>query len=143
MSEIRRKVEPNDLCRICGAKATGCHYGIITCGGCNFFFRRAIVRKIQFICQRSEDCKIDDISPKCKFCRLKKCYAMGMSRGIVGSRNKKYAAVSAALEKQSSEQSSSKPVHNQEYNEKIRDSFSLPVKRKPDQSTETFTGCCF
>ena len=31
-------------CKICPAEADGFHYGAITCGGCNFFFRRSILQ---------------------------------------------------------------------------------------------------
>ena len=31
-------------CKICPAEADGLHYGVVTCGGCNFFFRRSILQ---------------------------------------------------------------------------------------------------
>eukprot|EP00062_Callorhinchus_milii_P001902 gi/632937543/ref/XP_007900077.1/ PREDICTED: progesterone receptor isoform X2 [Callorhinchus milii] len=36
------------LCLICGDEASGCHYGVLTCGSCKVFFKRAVeARKLR------------------------------------------------------------------------------------------------
>uniref|UniRef100_A0A8D8Q4L7 Ecdysone-induced protein 75B, isoform B n=1 Tax=Cacopsylla melanoneura TaxID=428564 RepID=A0A8D8Q4L7_9HEMI len=70
------------LCRVCGDKASGFHYGVHSCEGCKGFFRRSIQQKIQYRpCTKNQQCAILRINRnRCQYCRLKKCIAVGMSR---------------------------------------------------------------
>ncbi|RWS12475.1 Nuclear hormone receptor E75-like protein [Dinothrombium tinctorium] len=70
------------LCRVCGDKASGFHYGVHSCEGCKGFFRRSIQQKIQYRpCTKNQQCSILRINRnRCQYCRLKKCIAVGMSR---------------------------------------------------------------
>uniref|UniRef100_H2YGS4 Nuclear receptor domain-containing protein n=1 Tax=Ciona savignyi TaxID=51511 RepID=H2YGS4_CIOSA len=43
-------------CLICGDRATGLHYGIISCEGCKGFFKRSICNKRVYRCTRSKNC---------------------------------------------------------------------------------------
>ncbi|CAG2161708.1 unnamed protein product [Oppiella nova] len=66
------------MCLICGDKAGGTHFGVITCESCKAFFRRnAIIKAEQFKCYLGGNC---DTSVKnrinCKKCRLDKCFAV-------------------------------------------------------------------
>lgn len=33
---------PPKLCLVCSDEASGCHYGVLTCGSCKVFFKRAV-----------------------------------------------------------------------------------------------------
>ncbi|KAG1714322.1 Ecdysone-induced protein 75B, isoforms C/D [Nymphon striatum] len=70
------------LCRVCGDKASGFHYGVHSCEGCKGFFRRSIQHKIQYRpCAKGQQCEIMRINRnRCQYCRLKKCISVGMSR---------------------------------------------------------------
>uniref|UniRef100_A0A0A1X065 Ecdysone-induced protein 75B, isoforms C/D n=1 Tax=Zeugodacus cucurbitae TaxID=28588 RepID=A0A0A1X065_ZEUCU len=75
------------LCRVCGDKASGFHYGVHSCEGCKGFFRRSIQQKIQYRpCTKNQQCSILRINRnRCQYCRLKKCIAVGMSRDDIYS----------------------------------------------------------
>lgn len=41
---------PQKICLICGDEASGCHYGVLTCGSCKVFFKRAMEGTISYHC---------------------------------------------------------------------------------------------
>ena len=46
------------------------------------FFRRALIHKQEYKCMKNDDCEIIDKKlGNCSACRLKKCFALGMSKG--------------------------------------------------------------
>ena len=68
-------------CKVCGDEASGFHYGVDSCEGCKGFFRRCITQGMNHQCSNSQQCDITPFSRNsCQFCRLKKCFAVGMSR---------------------------------------------------------------
>ena len=68
-------------CRVCGDEASGFHYGVDSCEGCKGFFRRCITQGMNHQCTNQQQCEITPFSRNsCQFCRLKKCFAVGMSR---------------------------------------------------------------
>ncbi|XP_076446100.1 uncharacterized protein LOC143283717 [Babylonia areolata] len=73
------------LCRVCGDKASGFHYGVFSCEGCKGFFRRTIRQKITYKpCDNPKGCLIMRISRnRCQYCRLQKCMTVGMSHEAV------------------------------------------------------------
>ena len=71
-----------ELCLVCGDRASGYHYNALACEGCKGFFRRSITKGSNYTCKYGDNCEIDMyMRRKCQECRLKKCYAMGMSPG--------------------------------------------------------------
>ncbi|KAJ0003949.1 hypothetical protein NQD34_010163 [Periophthalmus magnuspinnatus] len=82
------------ICLVCSDEASGCHYGVVTCGSCKVFFKRAVEGKRLFVCQHNylcagrNDCIIDKIRRKnCPACRFRKCLQAGMN--LEARKNKK------------------------------------------------------
>uniref|UniRef100_A0A1I8AK89 EcRH n=1 Tax=Steinernema glaseri TaxID=37863 RepID=A0A1I8AK89_9BILA len=72
-------VQNEELCLVCGDKASGYHYNALTCEGCKGFFRRSITRKAVYYCKYGQRCDIDMyMRRKCQHCRLEKCMRIGM-----------------------------------------------------------------
>jgi len=68
-----------ELCLVCGDRASGYHYNALACEGCKGFFRRSITKGSNYSCKYGDHCEIDMyMRRKCQECRLKKCYAVGM-----------------------------------------------------------------
>ncbi|NP_001028892.1 nuclear receptor subfamily 6 group A member 1-B [Danio rerio] len=92
-------------CLICGDRASGLHYGIISCEGCKGFFKRSICNKRIYRCNRDKNCQMSRKQRnRCQYCRLQKCLQMGMNRkairedGMPGGRNKMIGPVHISLE---------------------------------------------
>ncbi|MCP9266391.1 Nuclear receptor nhr-7B [Dirofilaria immitis] len=72
------------LCKVCGDKSSGFHYGVTACEGCKGFFRRSIQKQMEYRCLRDGKCHIHRLNRnRCQFCRFRKCLAVGMSRDSV------------------------------------------------------------
>ncbi|CAI4230231.1 unnamed protein product [Auanema sp. JU1783] len=72
------------ICAICGDKATGKHYGAVSCDGCKGFFRRTIRKRHNYVCRFNHDCVVDkDKRNTCRKCRLDKCFRRGMRKEAV------------------------------------------------------------
>uniref|UniRef100_UPI00358DF583 bile acid receptor-like isoform X2 n=1 Tax=Myxine glutinosa TaxID=7769 RepID=UPI00358DF583 len=68
-----------DLCLVCGDKASGYHYNALTCEGCKGFFRRSITKRAVYTCKSVGACEMDMyMRRKCQHCRLRKCHQVGM-----------------------------------------------------------------
>jgi len=73
-----------ELCLVCGDKASGYHYNALACEGCKGFFRRSITRSATYNCKYGTNCEMDMyMRRKCQACRLTKCYAVGMKAECV------------------------------------------------------------
>ncbi|XP_057657601.1 hormone receptor 4 isoform X3 [Diorhabda carinulata] len=67
------------ICMICEDKATGLHYGIITCEGCKGFFKRTVQNRRVYTCVADGNCEITKAQRnRCQYCRFKKCIEQGM-----------------------------------------------------------------
>ncbi|XP_060891034.1 bile acid receptor isoform X2 [Labrus mixtus] len=78
MSQAGR-VKGEELCVVCGDKASGYHYNALTCEGCKGFFRRSITKNAVYKCKSGGTCEMDMyMRRKCQECRLRKCKEMGM-----------------------------------------------------------------
>ena len=79
--------KPSDLiCLVCGAPAIGFNFAVITCMCCKAFFRRNALFGLQaYQCRYStENCSIDIRTRRdCSYCRLKKCFSVGMKKELI------------------------------------------------------------
>ncbi|KAM7383773.1 hypothetical protein PAMA_011230 [Pampus argenteus] len=78
-------------CFVCQDKSSGYHYGVSACEGCKGFFRRSIQKNMVYTCHRDKNCIINKVTRnRCQYCRLQKCFSVGMSKESVrNDRNKK------------------------------------------------------
>ncbi|XP_061812449.1 retinoic acid receptor beta-like isoform X1 [Nerophis lumbriciformis] len=71
-------------CFVCQDKSSGYHYGVSACEGCKGFFRRSVQKKMAYTCHRDEKCVINKVTRnRCQYCRLQRCFAVGMSKESV------------------------------------------------------------
>uniref|UniRef100_A0A914ZX65 NR LBD domain-containing protein n=2 Tax=Parascaris univalens TaxID=6257 RepID=A0A914ZX65_PARUN len=71
-------------CTICGDRATGKHYGAISCDGCKGFFRRTVRKRHAYVCRFEHACVVDkDHRNTCRRCRFDQCLRSGMKREAV------------------------------------------------------------
>ncbi|GIX77782.1 nuclear receptor subfamily 2 group C member 1-A, partial [Caerostris extrusa] len=79
----------NELCVVCGDKASGRHYGAVSCEGCKGFFKRSIRKQLGYACRGNRDCEVTKHHRnRCQYCRLQKCLSMGMRADSVQSERK-------------------------------------------------------
>ncbi|XP_056586328.1 glucocorticoid receptor-like isoform X2 [Triplophysa dalaica] len=91
-SSMSGSVKPSSnshkICLVCSDEASGCHYGVLTCGSCKVFFKRAVEGQHNYLCAGRNDCIIDKIRRKnCPACRFRKCLQAGMN--LEARKNKK------------------------------------------------------
>ncbi|XP_017777690.1 PREDICTED: nuclear receptor subfamily 2 group E member 1-like [Nicrophorus vespilloides] len=72
------------LCKVCGDKASGKHYGVSSCDGCRGFFKRSIRRNLEYVCKENSRCIVDVTRRnQCQACRFRKCLQVNMKRDAV------------------------------------------------------------
>ncbi|KAM9507139.1 retinoic acid receptor gamma-A-like isoform 1-T1 [Salvelinus alpinus] len=88
-------------CFVCQDKSSGYHYGVSSCEGCKGFFRRSIQKNMVYTCHRDKNCQINKVTRnRCQYCRLQKCFEVGMSKEgerLRNDRNKKKKDVKEEL----------------------------------------------
>ncbi|KAM9475375.1 nuclear receptor subfamily 2 group C member 2 isoform 2-T2 [Clarias gariepinus] len=81
--------QPVEYCVVCGDKASGRHYGAVSCEGCKGFFKRSVRKSLTYSCRSNQDCVVNKHHRnRCQFCRLRKCLEMGMKMESVQSERK-------------------------------------------------------
>ncbi|XP_025829918.1 nuclear receptor subfamily 2 group E member 1-like [Agrilus planipennis] len=85
MEEASNTQSKNEsLCKVCGDKASGKHYGVPSCDGCRGFFKRSIRRNLEYVCKENGRCVVDVTRRnQCQACRFKKCLQVNMKRDAV------------------------------------------------------------
>ncbi|XP_045900998.1 retinoic acid receptor beta-like isoform X3 [Micropterus dolomieu] len=77
-------------CFVCQDKSSGYHYGVSACEGCKGFFRRSVQKNMVYTCHRDRNCIINKITRnRCQYCRLQRCFAVGMSKELRNDRNRR------------------------------------------------------
>jgi len=75
---VGRSIE-EELCLVCGDRASGYHYNALSCEGCKGFFRRSITKSATYACKYGGQCEMDMwMRRKCQSCRLRRCREVGM-----------------------------------------------------------------
>lgn len=66
--------------------------------GCKGFFRRSVQKNLQYACRKEGACVVSKSTRnRCQYCRLRKCFAAGMSREAVrNDRNRRRIASASA-----------------------------------------------
>ncbi|XP_068595066.1 nuclear receptor subfamily 2 group C member 1 [Brachionichthys hirsutus] len=73
-----------EYCVVCGDKASGRHYGAVSCEGCKGFFKRSIRKNLVYTCRGSGECSINKLHRnRCQYCRLQRCMFLGMKQDSV------------------------------------------------------------
>lgn len=74
------------LCAVCGDKANGYHFHVLTCEGCKGFFRRSMTKGLTFTCPFTRSCPVTKAKRRrCQACRLQKCLEVGMRKDMIMS----------------------------------------------------------
>ncbi|KAL8184383.1 UNVERIFIED_CONTAM: hypothetical protein K2H54_015662 [Gekko kuhli] len=69
------------ICAVCRDRATGYHFHVMTCEGCKGFFRRTVIKGVQFTCPFTRSCTITKAKRRqCQACRYQKCLDVGMRK---------------------------------------------------------------
>ncbi|XP_069499522.1 nuclear receptor subfamily 2 group C member 2 isoform X2 [Ambystoma mexicanum] len=80
-----------EYCVVCGDKASGRHYGAVSCEGCKGFFKRSVRKSLTYSCRSSQNCIVNKHHRnRCQYCRLRKCLEMGMKMESVQSERKPF-----------------------------------------------------
>lgn len=78
------------VCAVCGDKALGYNFNAITCESCKAFFRRNALSGKDFSCPFDKTCEITLVTRRfCQFCRLEKCFRIGMRKEYIMSEEDK------------------------------------------------------
>ncbi|XP_055789229.1 nuclear receptor subfamily 2 group C member 1-A-like isoform X2 [Salvelinus fontinalis] len=73
-----------EYCVVCGDRASGRHYGAVSCEGCKGFFKRSIRKNLVYTCRGSGECVINKHHRnRCQYCRLQRCMVLGMKQDSV------------------------------------------------------------
>lgn len=128
--ESRKISEGQDrICLICGDKANGVHYNVLSCEGCKSFFLRNIKQKTEFECAQGGKCDMDLYTRRhCPACRMKRCLECGMNIERVWDRKRLQTRKPLVRMKRKKKRPQSPPVVSQSH------TLTSPVSLSHDQS---------
>jgi hypothetical protein len=95
-------------CGVCGDIAKSYHFGGLSCDSCKAFFRRSVQNDnyLHFQCCHRGQCVISLSNRKsCQYCRMKRCFAIGMEKSWVMTEEERKALMKARAEKKSCKRS--------------------------------------
>ena len=95
-------------CGVCGDIAKSYHFGGLSCDSCKAFFRRSVQNDnyLHFQCCHRGQCVISLSNRKsCQYCRMKRCFAIGMEKSWVMTEDERKALMKARAEKKSCKRS--------------------------------------
>ena len=120
-----------ELCLVCGDRASGYHYNALACEGCKGFFRRSITKGSNYTCKYGDNCEIDMyMRRKCQECRLKKCYQVGMRPECVVPEAQ---CAQKRKQKESTKPSSSDSISNISGRPEKRQKVVVPLKPEEEE----------
>ncbi|XP_030202612.1 nuclear receptor subfamily 2 group C member 2 [Gadus morhua] len=123
--------QPVEYCVVCGDKASGRHYGAVSCEGCKGFFKRSVRKSLAYSCRSKQDCVINKHHRnRCQFCRLRKCLEMGMKTESVQSERRPIDLV--PREKHSNCAASTQKIY-------VRKNLNSPIIATPTFISDTET----
>ncbi|XP_060113152.1 nuclear receptor subfamily 1 group I member 3 [Heteronotia binoei] len=94
------------ICAVCRDRATGYHFHVMTCEGCKGFFRRTVIKGVQFTCPFTRSCAITKAKRRqCQACRYQKCLDVGMRKDMIMSEEALRLRRATRQQKQHGEQS--------------------------------------
>ena len=96
-------------CGVCGDVAKSYHFGGLSCDSCKAFFRRSVQNDnyLHFQCCHRGQCTISLSNRKsCQFCRMKRCFGIGMEKSWVMTEEERKALMKARAEKKSCKKTS-------------------------------------
>ncbi|CAF1414325.1 unnamed protein product [Adineta steineri] len=76
----------DSVCKICGDRAIGFNYDVLSCASCKAFFRRngyQQLEELKCLTGNNECLVIHGINRKCHRCRLSRCFMMGMRKDFI------------------------------------------------------------
>ncbi|UJR09349.1 hypothetical protein I4U23_013592 [Adineta vaga] len=91
IDDKEKKTKQDLFCAVCNAKAFGYNFDQISCESCKAFFRRNALKDIKELqCRFSSSCNVTvETRRHCSYCRIKKCFAVGMRKEWIRSEEEK------------------------------------------------------
>ena len=89
-------------CGVCGDVAKSYNFGGLSCASCKAFFRRSVHKDnyLQFFCSHEGQCVVSVSNRKsCQYCRMNRCFAIGMEKSWVLTENERKALMQARADK--------------------------------------------
>ncbi|KAJ2941642.1 hypothetical protein O0L34_g14698 [Tuta absoluta] len=115
----KKEIPPNSqkICLVCGDKALGYNFNVISCESCKAFFRRNALTGKEFKCPFTNNCEITVVTRRfCQKCRLEKCLSVGMVKEFIMSEEDK------AEKRRKIEENRAKKRHNTDQDDGVTSS---------------------